>query len=174
MRILYQEVPELFEKKMSASRLSELKALMIGKICGFEWGLARHWGKEAWIDEGLRVYENEREYKYAYLDDDYEAVVVRTVEEYKKKCNEMFMDYCKYLDFIMAGQMCFVFVVDGKQHNKTVAAIEMVGDSIIDVYGRCNLGVDEKLYKWVEHYAEEKGLNYRRFENEDDLPLPFD
>ena len=50
----------------------------------------------------------------------------------------------------------------------------MVDNSIIDVYGKCNLEVDKDLLQWVNHYAEKKKLNYRKFENEDDLSLPFD
>lgn len=174
LKKFYKDVPEFFVKKLNEARFVELKALLLGKAFGFVWGLARHWGNEVWYNQGLRMLNAERESKYAYQDDRYKVVVAKTMEEYQDKCDEMLVDYCKYLDFIVTGQMCFAFVLDRKQNDKTIAAIEVVDHSIIDVYGKCNLEVDEQLLAWVNHYAEEKKLNYRKFENEDDLPLPFD
>ena len=174
LKKFYQKVPEFFDKKLSAARVTELKELLLGEDFGFLWRLVRYWENEDWYNQALCVFNGVREAKYAYQDDCYKVIVIRTVEGYKEKCDEMLVDYCKYMEFIAAGEMCFVYILDRKQNDKTVAAMEMVGNSIIDVYGKCNLQVEEHLQKWVEHYAEVKGLNYRKFENEDDLPLPFD
>lgn len=126
------------------------------------------------INAELQMICEELREKYAYQDEKYEMIVLRDLKEYLRKAEEMFHDYWQFIEFIVERQTSILLLVDKQANNSTVASIEVVGDSIIDVRGKYNMDVDEQLMAWIENYAREKNLVCNKMENEDDLPLPFD